>query len=65
MTLRRLNIRIQGLPESYATEADPYMGEPMVVGEPHPVRLPPQAEETAAQLEQSALEPTLNGNVEV
>jgi len=35
MTLRRLNLRIQGLPESYATE--PYMGDNMVVGEPHPV----------------------------
>lgn len=32
MTLRRLNIRIQGFPESYATE--PYMAESMVVGEP-------------------------------
>ena len=31
MTLRRLNIRIQGFPESYATE--PYMSD-MVVGEP-------------------------------
>jgi hypothetical protein len=31
MTLRRLNIRIQGFPESYASE--PYMSE-MVVGEP-------------------------------
>jgi len=36
MTLRRLNLRIQGFPESYASE--PY-GEDMVVGEPHP--LPP------------------------
>jgi hypothetical protein len=34
MTLRRLNIRIQGFPESYATE--PYMTESMVVGEPAP-----------------------------
>lgn len=32
MTLRRLNIRIQGFPESYATE--PYMTESMVVGGP-------------------------------
>jgi hypothetical protein len=32
MTLRRLNLRIQGFPESYANE--PY-GEDMVVGEPH------------------------------
>jgi hypothetical protein len=32
MTLRRLNLRIQGFPESYASE--PY-GEDMVVGEPH------------------------------
>lgn len=38
MTLRRLNIKIQGLPESYATE--PYMGESMVVGEPHPIPSP-------------------------
>jgi hypothetical protein len=36
MTLRRLNLRIQGFPESYASE--PY-GEDMVIGEPHP--LPP------------------------
>ena len=34
MTLRRLNIRIQGFPESYAT--DPTMSE-MVVGEPRPM----------------------------
>jgi len=32
MTLRRLNLKIQGYPESYASE--PY-GEDMVVGEPH------------------------------
>ena len=32
MTLRRLNLKIQGFPESYASE--PY-GEDMVVGEPH------------------------------
>jgi hypothetical protein len=32
MTLRRLNLKIQGLPESYATE--PYMGESLVIGEP-------------------------------
>jgi len=38
MTLRRLNIKIQGFPESYATE--PYMGEGMVVGEPHPIAPP-------------------------
>ena len=31
MTLRRLNLRIQGFPESYVTE--PYLGESMVVGE--------------------------------
>jgi len=41
MTLRRLNIRIQGFPESYVTE--PYMGESMVVGEPYvePTPTPP------------------------
>lgn len=44
MTLRRLNIRIQGFPESYVTE--PYMAavEPMVVGEPavmHGMGMPP------------------------
>ena len=39
MTLRRLNIKIQGLPESYATE--PYLGETMVIGEPHPLPPPP------------------------
>jgi len=33
MTLRRLNIRIQGFPESYATE--PFMGASMVGAEPH------------------------------
>lgn len=33
MTLRRLNLRIQGFPESYASEA---YGDDMVVGEPHP-----------------------------
>ena len=32
MTLRRLNLRIQGFPESYASEPH---GEDMVVGEPH------------------------------
>lgn len=34
MTLRRLNLKIQGFPESYASE--PYMEEDMVVGEPRP-----------------------------
>lgn len=35
MTLRRLNLRIQGFPESYA--AEPYNDmDSMVVGEPHP-----------------------------
>lgn len=34
MTLRRLNLKIQGFPESYATE--PYMDDDMVVGEPAP-----------------------------
>jgi hypothetical protein len=34
MTLRRLNIKIQGLPESYASE--PYLSD-MVIGEPHPL----------------------------
>ena len=34
MTLRRLNLKIQGFPESYA--AEPYMEEDMVVGEPRP-----------------------------
>lgn len=32
MTLRRLNLKIQGFPESYASE--PYNGESMVFGEP-------------------------------
>jgi hypothetical protein len=32
MTLRRLNLKIQGFPESYASEPN---GEDMVVGEPH------------------------------
>jgi hypothetical protein len=39
MTLRRLNIRIQGFPESYVTE--PYMGESMVVGEVNPMSIGP------------------------
>ena len=38
MTLRRLNLRIQGFPESYASE--PYMDEDMVIGEPHPHSVP-------------------------
>lgn len=33
MTLRRLNIRIQGFPESYATE--PFLSANMVGAEPH------------------------------
>ncbi|CAJ1969642.1 unnamed protein product [Cylindrotheca closterium] len=36
MTLRRLNLKIQGFPESYATE--PFMDDDMVVGEPAPAR---------------------------
>ena len=32
MTLRRLNLRIQGFPESYSSES---YGDDMVVGEPH------------------------------
>jgi hypothetical protein len=39
MTLRRLNIEIQGFPESYATA--PTMADNMVVGEPHPLALAP------------------------
>jgi len=35
MTVRRLNIEIQGFPESYATA--PLMSDNMVVGEPHPL----------------------------
>ena len=49
MTLRRLNLRIQGFPESYASEPH---GEDMVVGEPrqHPPinamsPLPPQQQQ--------------------
>jgi hypothetical protein len=34
MTLRRLNLRIQGFPESYANE--PYGEDIMVMGESHP-----------------------------
>ena len=37
MTLRRLNIEIQGFPESYAKA--PLMADNMVVGEPHPYAL--------------------------
>jgi hypothetical protein len=32
MTVRRLNLKIQGFPESYTTE--PFMDDDMVVGEP-------------------------------
>jgi hypothetical protein len=35
MTVRRLNIEIQGFPESYATA--PLLADNMVVGEPHPL----------------------------
>jgi hypothetical protein len=48
LTLRRLNIRIQGLPESYATE--PYMGESMVIGEPHPLTGPPPMSDNMTQM---------------
>jgi hypothetical protein len=34
MTIRRLNLRIQGFPESYASE--PHLGDSMVIGEPRP-----------------------------
>lgn len=37
MTLRRLNLEIQGFPESYA--AAPLMNDNMVVGEPHPLAM--------------------------
>ena len=37
MTLRRLNLEIQGYPESYATAS--HMIESRVVGEPHPYAL--------------------------
>ena len=37
MTLRRLNIEIQGFPESYATGS--HMMENTVIGEPHPLAL--------------------------
>ena len=37
MTLRRLNIEIQGFPESYATA--PQLSDNRVVGEPHPYAL--------------------------
>jgi hypothetical protein len=64
MTLRRLNIKIQGFPESYATE--PYMSESMVVGEPlqHPIAppLPPEMSSRMHPAEMSnsmpAAEPT-------
>mmetsp|Transcript_173 Transcript_173/g.442 ORF Transcript_173/g.442 Transcript_173/m.442 type:complete len:173 (-) Transcript_173:164-682(-) len=36
MTLRRLNIKIQGLPESYATEAGMDDSDINCIGEPHP-----------------------------
>lgn len=37
MTLRRLNLEIQGYPESYATAS--HMMENRVIGEPHPYSL--------------------------
>jgi len=37
MTLRRLNLEIQGYPESYATAS--HMMENRVIGEPHPYAL--------------------------
>lgn len=37
MTLRRLNLEIQGYPESYATAS--HMIESRVIGEPHPYAL--------------------------
>lgn len=54
MTLRRLNIRIQGFPESYVTE--PYMAaEPMVVGEPvmHAMGMPPMDPHSIVQPSES------------
>lgn len=48
MTLRRLNIRIQGLPESYVTE--PYMGESMVIGEVNPMSLGPMSHPHSEEL---------------
>ena len=42
MTLRRLNIEIQGFPESYATA--PLMSDNLVVGEPHPLALAPMSQ---------------------
>lgn len=49
MTLRRLNIKIQGFPESYASE--PYMSESMVVGEilQHPI-IPPMPPEMTSHM---------------
>jgi hypothetical protein len=56
MTLRRLNIRIQGFPESYVTE--PYRGESMVVGEVNPISVQMEQEQNpmegpAAEVEQA------------
>ena len=49
MTLRRLNLKIQGFPESYASE--PY-GEDMVVGEPQQSSMTSPAPQSRQQQQQ-------------
>ena len=58
MTLRRLNLKIQGFPESYATE--PYMDD-MVVGEPHPLQAVSSLEPTGG-MTRGELMPVLSGD---
>ena len=68
MTLRRLNLKIQGFPESYA--AEPYMEEDMVVGEPRsapiasgspPGPIPQQRSDSMPLADSSAGPPTSGG----
>ena len=63
MTLRRLNLKIQGYPESYASEPN---GEDMVVGEPHQphssmsVSPLPSTQQTPSQQQQQHRDINLN-----
>mmetsp|Transcript_16499 Transcript_16499/g.23269 ORF Transcript_16499/g.23269 Transcript_16499/m.23269 type:complete len:202 (-) Transcript_16499:140-745(-) len=52
MTLRRLNIQIQGFPESYAT--DPIMAQDMCVGEPR-MPAPPMSAPMSSGMQHSSM----------
>ena len=60
MTLRRLNLKIQGFPESYASE--PY-GEDMVVGEPQQSSMTSPAPQSRQQQQQQQHGDVLNDSV--